>query len=393
MVSAGMPTVLMVGNYGPSIAAARSLARAGYRVVAGDEGDGSPVTRSRACHSVWRHPPIEDQDAFIGAVASKVAMERVSVILPLRPNHVELLARRRAELPGDVALALPDWSVVQLAIDKPRMYALASELGVPHRRTAVARDPDELAQAADAVGYPCVIRPSAETAARLPERRKAIILTGREEMAARLRTWPHGHDRLLVQGYAGRRRRNIHFAARNGRILARVQTEAVRTDREDGTGLGVDGRSVPPDARLDAHCEALVGRLGYTGVGLFQFMTPPIGEPSFLELNPRIGTALAFVETCGLDLAVAACRLASGRAWAPGSTRAYPVGRRYAWTTKDIFGLRVARSQGAVSRPDTLRWLGRMLRTAIRADVHLTWSWRDPLPTVAVLRELVRPLG
>jgi len=33
---------------------------------------------------------------------------------------------------------------------------------------------------------------------------------------------------------------------------------------------------------------------------------------------------------------------------------------------------------------DALRWAWGMLRAFVRADVHMTWSWSDPLPTLAL---------
>ena len=384
-------TILLVGNYGPSMSAARSLAQAGHRVIAGDDGGFLPVARSRSCHGVWRHPSIDDPDAFVEALGAYARERSIDVVLPLRSSFVELLAEHRERLPEGVALASPGRDVVDPALDKERMYALVAELGVPHRPTGVAHDLESLAELVARIGFPCVIRPGAETTVRLPARRKAIILTAADDLERQLPDWPPGHGTLLVQGFVGGRRRNIHFAAQDGRILARVQTEAVRTDRPDGTGLGIEGHSVAPDARLDAHCEAIARRLAYTGVGLFQFLVPLDGEPSFLELNPRIGTAIAFVRSCGLDLALAACTLASaGGGWQPPLERSYPVGRTYAWTTKDIFGLRVARAAGEVPLRESVRWLGRMARAAVTADTHLTWSARDPMPTVAVLRELLR---
>jgi predicted ATP-grasp superfamily ATP-dependent carboligase len=384
-------TVLLVGNYGPSMEAVRSLARAGHRVIAGDHGGFLPVARSRSCHGVWRHPSIDDPDAFVDALGLYVRKRSIDVVLPLRSAFVELLAEHGDRLPDGVALASPRRDVVDTAFDKERMYALAAELGVPHRPTGLANDLDELAALVERIGFPCVIRPGAETTARLPARRKAIIVTAAGDLERQLTSWPPGHGRLLVQGFVGGRRRNIHFAAQDGRILARVQTEAVRTDRPDGTGLGIEGRSVPPDARLDAYCEVIARRLAYTGVGLFQFLVPPDSEPSFLELNPRIGTAIAFVRSCGLDLALAACTLASsGAGWQPPHEWSYPVGRTYAWTTMDIFGLRVARAAGEAPLRESVRWLGRAVRAAVTADTHLTWSARDPLPTVAIVRELLK---
>ena len=390
-IAPGRMTVLIVGNYGPSMASARTLARAGHRVLVGDDGDFLPVAKSRSCHGIWRHPPIDDPDAFFESLAALARSASVDVVLPLRSSFVELLAKHRDRLPDGVALAAPSGEICATAVDKERMYALVAELDVPHRPTGVAHDLAGLATLVVEIGCPCVIRPSVETVARLPSRRKAIILSTADDLERQLPAWPPGHERLLVQGFAGGRRRNIHFAARAGRILARVQTEALRTDRTDGTGLGVEGHSVAPDERLDAYCESITRRLDYTGVGLYQFLVPPDSEPSFLELNPRIGTALAFVQSCGLDLALAACSLASGRGgWEPPVDTSYPVGRRYAWTSKDIFGLRVARAAGDISARESARWIGRAARAAVTADTHLTWSLRDPMPTIAIVRELIR---
>jgi hypothetical protein len=37
-------------------------------------------------------------------------------------------------------------------------------------------------------------------------------------------------------------------------------------------------------------------------------------------------------------------------------------------------------------------WLAAMMRSLLRADDHMTWDWRDPLPTVFLYAQFVRRL-
>jgi propionyl-CoA carboxylase alpha chain len=288
---------------------------------------------------------------------------------------------------------MPDPETVLACLDKERAYALAAEVGVPHRPLHLASDMAQLRSAADAAGYPCVVRPASESGGLMPGRRKALICPDPGTLARDLQVWPEGHARLVVQAYVHGPRHNLTFVARGGRILSLVQSRSLRTDRRNGTGVGVAGISVPPEARMIEPLAALLEHLRYEGVGLAQFLVPETGDPHFLELNPRLGTAMAFVESCGLDLAVAACRIAAGEEWVPRSPHSYPIGRRYAWTSRDLHGLLVSSGQGDLGRRDAGRWLLSAARTAVEADVHLTWSLRDPMPTLAVFADLATTLA
>jgi ATP-grasp in the biosynthetic pathway with Ter operon len=205
---------------------------------------------------------------------------------------------------------------------------------------------------------------------------------------------------MIVQRYVEGPRHNVYFAAGHGRILAAVETMILRTDRPDGTGFAVEGVTVAPDARLHLYSETLIASLGYSGIGCIQYLVPPRGEPHFLELNPRHGAAMAIARHCGLDLTLAAIDLAARGDWRPDPVHRYPVGRRYAWTSGDLNAWRLAAAGGSIGNRETLRWLLRSLVGALRADVHLTWSLRDPLPTLAAyanqlpvgrLRRRIRP--
>jgi predicted ATP-grasp superfamily ATP-dependent carboligase len=377
----------------PSLTAVRSLAAAGFRVIAGDGGEYATVRYSRSCHELWKHPPASRGDALISALLALLERRpEIDVVLPLRPDYVGLLALARDRLPQRVVIATPDASVVLTCLDKERMYEVAREAGAPYRPHAVADDIEQLQRALDDVGFPCVVRPARDASGRLPGDRKAIVCRAASDLASALPTWPAGHATLVIQPFVSGPRHNVSFAARDGVILHRIEIKTVRSDRTDGMGLGVELMSMPLDPRLLRYCDALVGRLGYSGVGTAQFLVPRDGEPHFLELNPRIGLALPHVTWLGLDMTLAAIELASGGGlWHPDPGRPYAVSRRFAWTSRDLYGLGSAIVRGELSRGQRLRWLRSAARTALRADMHLTWSLTDPLPTLAAWGHLARP--
>lgn len=382
----------MVGNALPSLTAARSLHAAGYRVIAGDEGESPVVARSRACHEVWPHPPIRQEEEFLVALTTFLAARPdITTLLPLQERYVAVLASARDRLPDALVMASPDPTTVLTCLDKDRMYDVARAAGVPFRPVAVVSDLAELADAARATGYPNVIRPASGASQLLPGDRKAVIAGDPVELERAFPHWPDAHRTLIVQHYVDGPRHNVYFAAHRGRILARVEAVILRTDNPNGTGFATEGITVAPSSRLQTACDAIVDRLDYTGIGCAQFLVPPDGEMSFLELNPRHGGNSAMVTACGLDLTLAAIGLASHEnGWRPEQDFSYPIGRRYAWSTRQFYAVLKARSGGTLSRRAMARQLARVVTTAARADAHMTWSFRDPGPTRAILTRTIR---
>ena len=128
-----------------------------------------------------------------------------------------------------------------------------------------------------------------------------------------------------------------------------------------------------------------MAHLRYTGVGFGQFLVQPGAQDgAFLELNPRLDANYVTADHAGFDLANLAVDLAADvpvDPRIPASTKR--DGHTFAWTAGDLAGLRYALGQGEITRAGALAELGRIARTAVLADVHVTWSWRDPVPTIA----------
>jgi len=195
-----------------------------------------------------------------------------------------------------------------------------------------------------------------------------------------------------LQRFVAGRRHNHYFAARRGRILRLAETRILRTNRPDGTGLAVEGVSVAPDAERVAHLEALLGAVDYTGIGCAQYLVDAAGRTTaFLENNPRVAGSHAVPEGLGLELSRLAIDLATGRA-DDAPIRIAPAGVRYAWTYGDLRELLHTVAGRQMGPGAAVRWGAAAALALIRARVHMTWSWRDPVPTLAQMGRLVKRL-
>ncbi|MEM1187112.1 MAG: hypothetical protein AAGI72_01225 [Pseudomonadota bacterium] len=378
--------VLILGENRWGLSVARSLHRAGHGVTLVHDSNLPSTRHSRAVKESWRHPPYESPD-FAPAFSDFLRQRpEIDLIIPLGDNDLTALAMNQIPLPESAEYFGPSDGTLRLCLDKAAMCALADELAIPQAKFVIAHDLASLQDAYGAVGFPCLVKPTDQLARINGE--KAVILHGEEDVARYLPEWPEGNDNVFVQRYVTGPRHNLHFIARHGQLLTCAETRALRTTRVNYTGYTVEAITVAPDPDLQDYTERLVRDLGYHGFGCAQFLVDPAAESpvSFLELNPRLGAAFAVTLASGIDLPAAALRLTEegGKAVEP-----YAAGRRMAWIYGDLLGLVRALQCREIGPAQTALWLARCARSLWRADIHATWSWADPLPSLALATQWI----
>ncbi|MEW6703599.1 MAG: ATP-grasp domain-containing protein [Pseudomonadota bacterium] len=383
---------LILGDHRQSLVVARSLQHAGYEVTLGSSEAFSMLRHSRHVSATWRYPcPIAQPDRFDAALAGWVAASPSPALLfPVGDLEVAALAAREAGLPPRARVVMANREAVRLCHDKPALYEVARDAGlmVADYEVAVASHVD---LAVARIGYPCVVKPasSVEDGARF----KALVLHGPPvpPLSAVLR----GQDWLaIVQRKTAGVRHNCQFVAHRGVLLAYLEQSVQRTTRADGSGYGVQGRSEQPDEQRRRACERLLAALDYSGAGCVQFLVDPAhGESWLLEINPRLDATCAVAAHCGYDLPRLAVHEAlhrAGQGPLPQPLPAgYPAGRRAVWLTGDLRALLNELQARRIAPKQAPGWLARSVVACLRADLHLTFSWRDPQPALRALLELV----
>lgn len=385
---------LLLGNYRPTAIIARDLKARGYRVAVGLDGFERGAELSRHVDRLWCHPPLdEDGPAFARALSELLARRGdIRLIVPVAENYVRFFAEEDIALSASVTTLMVAPELVTTCLDKQRMMTLAEASGVPVAPFAEVRDQPELIGAAERIGFPLVIRSVSSTHRLFGE--KAVTVADRAALERLLPDWPEGHPALLLQRRASGLRHNLYFSARAGRIERLLHVKIARTDRLDGAGLAVEGATVATDPDLGRDTAALVAALGYTGIGCAQFLVDAVsGETSFLEINPRFAGNHAIPAACGLGLTERLLDLCLDPASSADGPPVPLRSLRYCWIAGDLLGVKVAWRQGRISAREAGRWLGRMVGARWRAKLDVGFDWRDPLPGLANILDVLPGIG
>jgi predicted ATP-grasp superfamily ATP-dependent carboligase len=386
--------VLVLGDYRQALTITRSLARAGYHVIAGSDGNRSVIDYSRYNSEMWHHPNIETEESdFVAALIEFLEKNNDSpLIFPVGDTQISCIARNFGRLRTSVALVMPNPVTALSCQNKSRVYELNQGLGIPQPNFQKAFNYSNLRSVVERIGYPCVVKPNDSFAPFFGE--KAIIVRSCKQMSTTIPHWPDGHEYLLVQEYAQGDRHTCNFVAVGGEILAYFEYKILRTDRGDGTGYMVEGVSVAPTLKLRGYSQSLVRELNYSGAGSTQFLVDDTLDcVNFLEINPRLGASCALPYYCGCDLPkmaveVAECMMGA-RTDPPMYNADYPDGKRMVWLMGDIHSMIRDSRAGRLNAAALFSRVLGMLAALLRADFHATWWWKDPLPTVVIYGRLV----
>ncbi|MCY6380426.1 hypothetical protein [Hoeflea prorocentri] len=387
------PVALLLGNYRPSLTLARDLQRKGYRVVVSSHGCERGCQYSRAVSDIWDHAPLEaTPDRF----AQELQMfhkdnPNLAVIFPVAEEYVRLIAEHENSFEGLPPIATVDAATVRKCLDKPYMMQLSHSCDVPTAPFSTSSNTEQFYSAMETVGFPLIVRPSDST--KRIDGAKALFLNSAAEAEQAFKDFSLGYQDLLLQQKFEGVRHNVYFAAHDGVVKRCLHAVIDRTDSPDGTGLAVEGRTLPAGHPLVDQTCSLVRALGYTGIGCAQFLFDEVTEQSsFLEINPRIAGNHALPEFAGLELGTFMLDLALGRKPGAGSEQGR-AGIRYCWTSGDLMGAKVSYLRGEVSLRETVTWIIRALSVGFRSDVHMVFSVSDPAPALHALWDVVPRLA
>lgn len=387
---ASQESVLVLGDHAQTLAVVRSLGRAGYRIVLGRERRrGSIAERSRCCTAVWRHPGFDsghfeaELQALLGGAGAP------GYLFPVGIDAITRIAAIGSALPSHVRVAAVPRHILDACVTKTTANEWAAAAGIRVPVSRVVGNGEELAAAARVIGFPLIVKTLRSEAP--VHRRKAYLVNDEREFSKVFPAWPAEHHQLLVQRYVEGPLLSCDFVARDGAIVAYYQSESVRTDMPDGTGVAVEFRSQQPAEALFEVLRAFVAAHGYSGPGLLQTVhCRHTGQLHFIEINPRLSAGIAESVASGLDIPLITLRVARGDPLAPievaGDLR-YRVGVTTHWLERDALGW--IKQRKWLPARQRRAWLRRMIRAAFTSDGHINWQWRDPLPSLWILARQV----
>ncbi len=356
------------GTAGYVLPAARSLARAGWKVGLGSAIPSMRTRGSRAIHHRHTVPrPEHDLDAFVDAVNTAIAADGYDVLIPA--DDVEMIALSAVRDRLDAVVPYGDHASVMRAVDKLELAQAAQEAGlaVPHTEVATSASIETCA-------LPVMVKSRLHWAPDMGANVRSILVQrvdDRDAVARRVaEIEAAGGSALLQQPLSGRQVAMSIVADRRGDIVA---VSAQTTLEFSLRGPSTRAVTIEAPSGLVDEVQALVRRIGWSGLANLQFFEPEGGRAHLIDWNGRLYGSLALAIGAGVELPAIWAASALGDHVPPrDSARA---GVRFQELEQDLHRARVERVHGLVS--DVLRTLA-----FAPGAVHTIWSLRDPMPAV-----------
>ena len=303
MSGAKRHTVLVLdGQTTQALAAIRSLARAGHRVLVASHRRAALGAWSRHCARSLRIPA-ETPDAFRALRAWAIG-EGVSLVMPMTERSCVLCNMERdAWEAGGVIVGCAPTSLLHRAFDKAQTLAFAAKSGVKAPDTFIPESYDECLDAAEVIGFPCIVKPRFSSSWNGEE----FLADGRpryvHDAATLLQAvgacrqdshWP------LIQRIVPGQGKGIFALFDQGEPVVWFAHERLRDVRPTGAGSSLR-RSAPLDPRLREPAERLLRAMRWHGPAMVEFRDDGESGPYLMEVNGRFWGSLQLAIAAGVD--------------------------------------------------------------------------------------------
>jgi D-aspartate ligase len=314
------------------LAAIRSLGRQGLRVLALDHRPYALGFRSRYAEPRLAPDPLDDEEGFIAAL-HEIADETDGPlpVFPTHDEHVNAIARHADALSERYRFPFPSWEVLERIQSKRHQLETADAAGLPVPRTFHPTSRDEALAAGEELGFPVIVKPSANVGFRRSHRRQlfrcesATDLDGAYEAAAPFEPMvqeliPGGDEELYTLG---------SYVSPGGEALGLFSGHKLRQTR-GYMGSARIGEAVWVDEVVEEGL-AFLRALGYHGISQVETKRDPRdGRYKLMEINPRLWQWHSLAAACGVDLPYIAYRDLVGDPLPP--ARMHGDGKRWAIT-------------------------------------------------------------
>ncbi len=388
------PTVLVLARAVTGLDVVRSLGRAGIPVHAIYFKHDDPVRLSRYCQASFYDDSLGDEDALLRhVIAVARGLGNRPIVVPTCDAHALMLSRHARVLEEFSRVLTAEYSDLIEVVSKDRLYAHAHAAGLATIPGIVAPQLHEVAQWSLIHNGPYLIKPFYVGVPGAKLKLKNLTIPSREALLGYVAN--NSMDSLivqqLIQGGDGYIFDCYGYCGRDGRVQAMATKRRWRQEPPDfGTcTMGeIPARlNGDTDGLLREYTERLFDHVSYHGIFGVEWLCDRETRRFYLiDFNARPFMSIAHVAAAGLNLpALAYADMTNGDfgTFAPAPRIKHIFGLDL---LRDVESLIAKRQRGELT-------LGAWLRSIAKCRHFYYASWRDPMPGIARLIEIVRRSG
>lgn len=300
--STGTRVLVLDADQPSALAIVRSLGRRGLAVHTAGHAASGLASHSRYSRQGLVYPdPMHDEAGFIDWCVRTCEGGHYGLVIPVTERSVVPLHRHRDRM-GATPVAIAPAAALEQVLDKARTFALAASLGVPVPRSLPVASADEAVRAAQALGYPVVVKPTRSLGQHGGTRVALSVAYAMDErQLVAMVTHALRHGEVVLQEFFRGDGVGVELIADHGVIRYAFQHR--RLHEVPLTGGGSSLRvSEPVTPALGRAAEALMAALGWHGVAMVEFKLAADGRDfRLMEINGRFWGSLPLAVAAGAD--------------------------------------------------------------------------------------------
>ncbi len=366
----------------------RSLGREAIPIVVAREDALTLERASRYCRDYITLPNLDQSPEAALQLLEQYGSRQNSkpVIFLNAESDVLLVSKFRERLSRYYHILLaPDPLIVTL-VNKDKFGKLAEEYDLPVPKTFTPSSNEECLASAEAVGYPCIMKPVRQRLWHKAEvlrsigLHKAILVANRAELKRILGLLPPLTGEAMIQQYIpGNDQQHFDFHSyidQAGNPRGYLVGHKIRINPiHFGTGTYTHYVEEPDIARL---CLQVMNKIGYTGVANINLKRHAVtGQDYILEINPRYSVWTIIDAACGVNLPLLHYCDAVGTDIPMMRPSGKP--RRWLQFSADFESMLAYRRNGEWT---FWEWLQSYFTFPGKIEFHL-FAWDDPMPMFA----------
>ena len=384
--AAAPPAVVLQASQANGYGVIRDLARYGIPSLALDPDPAALGFLSRHAHGMVCPDPATHEAEFVERMLEVGwQLPQRGVVFPTHDEYVWAVSRNADRLEPYYHIPFSRWETMSRVADKEQQLKAAWKVGVDTPPTIFLTDAGQLAEAAEQITFPAILKPVHGVEFKRRFGRQVLKVSAPEALEDAWRTVdgcgammlqdiiPGGDDELYTVG--------SYLDARSRPLAVFTGRKIRQHPRTFGTARFAE--SVWIQELADAGLR-LLAELGYHGISQVEFKRDARdGSFRLMEVNARHWLWHSLAACCGVDLSYVAYRDAIDK---PFVAARQVDGRRWALSLVDLLDSTLEISRGELS---PAVWLKSM--RGIRVDGMISLS--DPRPGATSAVRLVRRLA
>lgn len=187
------PVAIFDDNWATTLTFAVSLGRRGVPLHFYGPGAGR---FSRYCHKHHRCPPIDDVEQFVPWLRDEIRSGRISRVAPTTDLIAYYTALLRDEFPLQVQRSIAPMEEIQNCLIKTNFTELCANIGQPTPATFAPDDAKIVADVAQGLTYPLILKPKSHLVVGWTERGR--LIRDAQQLTAQYSAYPvqRGHEPL-----------------------------------------------------------------------------------------------------------------------------------------------------------------------------------------------------